>query len=220
MSGSTFETHLAALCVLDEPTRRRLYSYVVVQDEPVTRDQVSAALGIDRSLVAYHLDKLVESGLLAATFGSPDGRVSPGPGRPAKRYQPAEGEIAVSVPPRDYRLAAEILARAAEADDSSAVRRALDETAADIGRDLARADSGGAAHLDAVLERRGYQPYREGRVVRLRNCPFRHLAEQHTDLVCNMNLAFVSGLADAVGAEVQVRRDPAPDRCCVALHRV
>ncbi|MBW3578231.1 MAG: helix-turn-helix domain-containing protein [Actinobacteria bacterium] len=219
MSGSTFEAQLAALCVLDESTRRRLYSYVAVQDEPVTRDHVSASLGIDRSLVAYHLDKLVESGLLAATFAYPDGRASPGPGRPAKRYHPAEGEIAVSVPPRDYRLAAEILARAAEADDAWAARQALDETAADLGRDLARSEDGGAA-LDAVLEHRGYQPYREGRVVRLRNCPFRYLVEQHTDLVCNMNLAFVSGLADVLDPEVQVRRDPAPDRCCVALHRV
>jgi predicted ArsR family transcriptional regulator len=58
---------LASLSTLDDPVRRRLYEVVTRQPGPVGRDEAAAAAGVGRALAVYHLDKLVESGLLAAT---------------------------------------------------------------------------------------------------------------------------------------------------------
>ena len=220
-SPATSESdQLEPLSSLSDPTRRRLYEYVAGAPEPVSRDQASAALMLDRSLVAYHLDKLVAEGLLAASFARPEGRGGPGAGRPAKHYQRASGEFAVSLPPRDYRLAAELLARAAETETSGAVRRALDRVAADLGRELAAVNgSDGADDLIEHLVRHGYEPYDDDGVIRLRNCPFHQLARDHTELVCGMNLALLSGVLESLAIGARPRLDPAPGRCCVAFDR-
>jgi predicted ArsR family transcriptional regulator len=68
--------------------------------------------------------------------------------------------------------------------------------------------------LDTVLAAHGYEPYDDDGTRRLRNCPFHRLATAHTDLVCGMNLALLSALAEAVGAPGEAVLDPAPDRCC------
>lgn len=210
-------SRLAALCSLDDPTRAALYQLVVEQDGPVSRDEAARAVGVDRSVAAYHLDKLVDEGLLAVSFARPEGRGGPGAGRPAKHYEPAGGELEVSVPPRDYRLAAELLARAVAADESATLRGVLDDAARTLGTELA--ETGGRAALWEALERLGYRPYADEGVVRLRNCPFHRLAQRHTELVCGMNLALMSGLAEATDDGPRPRLDPAPGRCCVAFDR-
>jgi predicted ArsR family transcriptional regulator len=209
---------LAPLCSLDDDTRRRLYDVVVAAGEPVSRDQASAAAQVDRSLAAYHLDKLVEEGLLVTSFARPAGRGGPGAGRPAKYYRRADREFAVSVPPRDYELVAEIFARAAEGDASGRIASLLRDAATQTGRQLA--DGGdGEAGLLGHLRHQGYEPYDDHGVLRLRNCPFHHLARQHTELVCSMNLAVLSGLVEALGAPVRPKLDPVPGQCCVALEQ-
>ncbi|HEX5302556.1 MAG TPA: helix-turn-helix domain-containing protein [Streptosporangiaceae bacterium] len=139
---------LASLSTLDDPVRRRLYEVVTRQPGPMGRDEAAAAAGIGRALAVYHLDKLVESGLLAATYQRPAGRSGPGAGRPAKLYARAEREFTVTVPPRSYELAARLLLQAVEADDSGQSRAALGQAAWRLGAELGcgyRAEAGGGA---------------------------------------------------------------------------
>lgn len=203
------------LACLEDPTRRALYDHVVIRGEPVSREDAATALDIDRSLAAYHLDKLVDAGLLAPSFARPSGRGGPGAGRPAKHYARVEEELAVTVPPRDYRLAAELLARAATEDASGNVRRALDDTAAAMGREVAAA--GDTDDLRHLLASRGYEPLDDNGVMRLRNCPFHRLSRDHTELVCGMNLSLLDGTCRALDAPMRAILDPAPGRCCVAF---
>lgn len=207
---------LERLCSLDDPNRRRLYDYVAAQHEPVTRDEASQALGIERSTAAYHLDKLVDQGLLAESFARPDGRGGPGAGRPAKHYERSEAEVAVSIPPRDYQLVAELLARAIETDQAGTIRSELEKAARAHGKSLAdeRDTIDDLAHALSDL---GFEPYNDGGVLRLRNCPFHRLAREHTELVCGMNLALMQGLLEASDVSGEAALDPAPDRCCVAF---
>jgi predicted ArsR family transcriptional regulator len=52
----------------------------------------------------------------------------------------------------------------------------------------------------------------------LRNCPFHALATRHTELVCGINHAFVTGLVGGLGASgVRSRLVPRPGACCVEL---
>ncbi|MBP0459914.1 helix-turn-helix domain-containing protein [Streptomyces montanisoli] len=208
---------ISELSSLDDPVRRRLYDVVAARDEPTAREDAAAAAGISRTLAAYHLDKLVDAGLLTAGYARPAGRGGPGAGRPAKRYARARRELSVSVPPRDYALLAEVLAEAVAADDSGGVREAVASAAHAAGRAAGR--SAGGPDLTAALHACGYEPSETGEgCVELRNCPFHRLARRHTELVCGLNLHLVRGLLEASG-ERQDRAVLAPraDRCCVFI---
>jgi predicted ArsR family transcriptional regulator len=204
---------LGALGSLGDETRRRVYEHVAAQAGAVSREEVTEAVGIGRTLAAYHLDRLAAAGLLEVSYQRRTGRSGPGAGRPAKLYARAAREVAVSVPPRDYGVAARLLADAAAADTEGHTRLALTFAAERLGRELA-----GDGPLDATLRERGYEPYEdEPGVTRLRNCPFHAVAQRHPEVVCEMNRALLSGLVD--GTEVEASLEPGEGRCCVALRR-
>lgn len=217
---------MAALACLNEPLRLRLYEHVAASTEAVSRDGAAAALDVPRSVVAFHLDKLVAAGLLRVERRRPAGRGGPGAGRPAKWYSRAPGEVTVSVPERHYELAAQLLAEAAERAGPSlpmveALREVTHERGFALGTDLRQRMGDGSPTVDdtvAVLETLGYEPRPTGGVVTMANCPFHVLAAEHPELVCGMNLHLLEGLAEAAGlASGTARLDPAPGRCCVTL---
>src|SRR5688572_28942993 len=161
---------LGALSSLGDDTRRRVYEHVAGQSAPVSREEVAAATGIGRTLAAYHLDRLAKEGLLAISHERRTGRSGPGAGRPAKLYARSAREVAVSIPPRDYHLAARLLADAAAADTEGRTRLALSAAAERLGRELAGEQEQPVASL---LRERGYEPYEgEPGVTLLRICPF------------------------------------------------
>jgi predicted ArsR family transcriptional regulator len=207
-------TDLAALSSLDDPVRRRLYEVVRERTEPVGRDEAAAAAGVGRALAVYHLDKLVEAGLLTASYQRPPGRSGPGAGRPAKLYTRSDREFAATVPPREYELAARLLAQAVESDASGRSRAALRDAARRAGAGLGR-----EGDLEGVLAEHGYEPRRDDAgTIRLRNCPFHQLAEQHKEVVCGMNLGLIEGIVAGLGVPgVRPALDPSPGHCCVAI---
>ncbi|MFL6118462.1 helix-turn-helix transcriptional regulator [Actinophytocola sp.] len=206
---------IEAIVVLQDAVRRRLYEYVVAQDHEVSRNEAAEGAGIQRTLAAFHLDKLVDAGLLVTESRRLTGRSGPGAGRPAKLYRRSGAEHHVSVPARDYRTAADLLAEVA---DCARLDDELRAAAAREGR-AALAAAGPIEDLDAmraVLSARGYEPRADGAVLRLVNCPFHVLSERHPALICGMNLALLEGLVE--GAEgLRARMDPRPGMCCVAV---
>ncbi|MEU3748813.1 MULTISPECIES: helix-turn-helix transcriptional regulator [Streptomyces] len=214
-----------AIALLQDPVRRRLYEYVVAQGREVGRNEAAEAAGVARTLAAHHLDRLTEGGLLESGSRRLTGRSGPGAGRPAKVYTRARAERSVSLPARDYRTAAELLAEAAE-------QAGLDAGLCAAARRRGEALRGSATpcgDLDeavAMLATRGYEPHLEGAgsgegattepVVRMRNCPFHAVAERFPPLVCGMNLALLEGLLGTDGA-VRARMDARPGECCVVV---
>jgi predicted ArsR family transcriptional regulator len=240
MNAIDVDQQLTGLAGLGDPVRRALYRHVAERGVPVSRDDAAQAVGISRPLAAYHLDKLVDDGLLAARYQRRGGRRGPGAGRPAKHYLRADRQVELSLPARDYAALAELLARALEADPSGAAKAALARAAAALGAELAAEaatrdgeppaaghPSGGdpdqaIAALRGALDARGYEPYDEpDGTIRLRNCPFDRIAAQHRELVCGANHAMLQALTDRLGGDAPVRAvlDPQPGRCCVALRR-
>ncbi|GAA1606374.1 helix-turn-helix transcriptional regulator [Actinoplanes couchii] len=195
---------LASVAALADGVRRAAYRRVAdAGGDPVGRDEVAETLGVGRTLAAHHLDRLVEAGLLEVSYQRRSGRTGPGAGRPAKMYRIAPGEHTVSVPPRSYRSAAEMLAETIE-------RTGAEETLYAVAREQGRAQP---ADLTAL----GYSPTGEDDRIILRNCPFHQLAEQFPPLICGMNLAMLEGAL--AGSEWTPRMDPAPGRCCVTLSK-
>jgi predicted ArsR family transcriptional regulator len=217
MPQPELDRRLAALASLGDPLRRALYRSVTSRDGGVGRDEAAAAVGVSRALAAYHLDKLVEAGMLETRFERRTGRRGPGAGRTAKLYLRSASPVEVALPARDYELMAGLLARAVEADPSGGAGSALDRAARAMGAEVA-AERGDDAEVASVLDDRGYEPYQDQGVLRLRNCPFGRLAEAHRDLVCHANLAFMEGLLDGLGrGGLRAVLEPRPGRCCVAF---
>ena len=218
---------VARLGSLGDPTRRALYEYVSRQAQPAGRDEAAAAAGISRTLAAYHLDRMVEDGLLEVSFARRTGRSGPGAGRPAKLYRRAARQFNISLPPRDYELAARIFAAAVESEPSGQAWSALRESAESFGCDVAaeverrmagRREPERTGVLEEVLGERGYEPFHdEDGVIRLRNCPFDRLAEAHRQTVCGMNLALLGQAAASPKGTRKAVLDPRPGLCCVAL---
>ncbi len=219
---------IAAIAALKEPARRALYRYVAQQADEVSRDQAARATGLSRVLAAFHLDRLVKAGLLVSTFRRLSDRKGPGGGRPSKLYRRAPRDIRVNVPERRYDLLARVLATAIEKADGEAGARALTDAAGEFGVSLgarARRQAGATGDRAAMLagaERElascGFEPRLSDDVVRLRNCPFDALVQDHRDLVCATNLALVRGLLTGLGAQaLEAHLDPQPGHCCVAL---
>ena len=220
------EAQISAIAALDEPTRRSLYDYVMRQSAPVSRDDATAALELPRATAAFHLDRLVDEGLLEAVYQRRTGRTGPGAGRPAKLYQRSAHHVAVSLPPRRYDLAGRLLAGALEHAErcGDSPRAILDQRAYQLGRELAdtaRSATGDRDTQDTALQAlqaHGFEPRRQGDEITLANCPFHALAQEYTDLVCGMNLRLLDGLLDGLAPTgLTTHAHPDPAHCCVRL---
>ena len=221
---------VAAIAALEDDVRRALFEHVRGAGQPVTRESAAAAVGISRNLAAFHLDKLVELGLLRSGFGAGPRRV----GRAPRVYEPAAVDVCVRVPERSPELLADILMAAV-------VEEGPDERAADAAQRVARergaavgaaerarlrggrvgAERALAASME-VLERCGYRPETaDGSTIRLRNCPFHPMATQSPALVCGLNGAYLNGFLSGLGAVEAVTVEPAahPGGCCAQLRR-
>src|SRR5512143_1303870 len=223
MDPKEFEHQVVALSALDDPLRRRLFRLVERRGE-VSRDQAARGAGVSRALAAFHLDKLVEAGLLEASFRRLSGRSGPGAGRPSKLYRRSSLELDVTLPQRRYEWAAQVLARALGESPpaaTDALQRAARAHGESIGRELRKPPAGtpplrAAAH---ALGTCGFDPALApaGQLV-LRNCPFASLRAGCRDVVCGMNLALIDGVLGGLGlAGVTAALEPQPDTCCVAL---
>ena len=222
MDANARSDDLAALQLLDEPVRRKLYDWVADQPDAVGREAAAAAVGVSRGLAAFHLDKLVEAGLLEASYRRLSGRVGPGAGRPARVYRRSGREFSVTVPERRYERAAGLFASALERMGGGGPPAELVEAARDMGRQLgsgADRRGSGRTRLIRALEAGGYEPITDAHgTIRLRNCPFDALADAHRSLVCGTNLALADGIVAGVGASDMVPvLDRQPGFCCVTF---
>lgn len=221
---------MSAVAALSDDLRSRMYGYIRRAGRPVTREEAAHAVGISRKLAAFHLDKLVDVGMLTASTAtaSQPGRV----GRAPKVYEPTNRDVSVTIPPRALDTIGAILV------DAIASQKA-DETAEDARNRVAREHGrrlavGGHPPLrgrlgperaltvtERTLDDFGYEPYRpEPQCLRLRNCPFHPITERAPALVCGINEAFLTGILEGLGAECLLAAlRPLPDECCVQIGR-
>jgi len=230
---------LEALAALADPVRRRLYEVVSESADPVSRDRAARSAGVSRALAAFHLEKLVDAGLVESSFKRLSGRTGPGAGRPSKLYVRSALRVDVSLPERRYEWAAHMLARAladVRSDESvAALERSARAHGESVGREQAAlasrehdpragterrdTEAPGLDQAKRALESCGFEPAAgpAGELL-LRNCPFDRLRDGCRELVCGMNLSLIEGVITGLSAEgVTASLEPAPERCCVVL---
>jgi predicted ArsR family transcriptional regulator len=216
-----------AVAALEDAQRARLYAVARDADAPVTRGEAADRVGISRKLAAFHLDRLVDAGLLEATLDRPAGRRI---GRTPKRYRVSRLDVQVSIPERRYDLVGEILLDAIEhAGTGEVPTEAVTRVARDRGRQLGthtRAErklgrlgpERAASLVKELLGELGFEPVSRGDQIIQRNCPFHRLAQRSATLVCGINLAFVDGMLEGLAASrLRAELAPADGRCCVVV---
>ena len=222
------ESAASSLAALADPIRRRLYRFVMGEPGAVSREQGAAGVGVPGHTAKFHLDRLVDDGLLDVEFRRLSGKTGPGAGRPAKLYRRSRRQIALSLPQRSYDLLSTILARGIEEADADGTP--MGEVTARVSREEGH-EFGTAAAPEAPtgdslnrlawsLRPHGYEPRIENERMVLENCPFDKVARDHTDLVCGLNLEFVGGVAEGLGCtDLAVSLEPSSGRCCVSARR-
>ena len=171
-------------------------------DSPVSREQAAEAVGLPVHSVKFHLDRLVEEGLLEVEFRRLT-RPSGSRRRPAVQALPrARAECRVSLPAR--RTTSPPPSSPTPSSGWHGPRRrwtaAIDDRRDRRGRALAQGTP--RPHGRAARAARRWRscwhdtatsprPPRRHRARALANCPFDRLARDHTDLVCGINLALV-----------------------------
>lgn len=223
-----FASQVASVGALAEPARRALYLFVAAQADAVSRERAAEGCQLPLHTVKFHLDRLVDEGLLEVEFRRLSGRAGPGAGRPSKLYRRSVRPVSVSLPERRYDIAGGVLAAAIDGSmrEGVAVRDAVAEAAEAEGRRIAGERPAGSAESELertadVLGRHGYEPRTTDGEIHLANCPFDSLAREHTALVCGMNLALIGGVLEGLECHaIEAVLDPEPGLCCVKARQV
>jgi len=232
------EQDLAALARLGEafgePTRVRVYGLLSSAAAPCSAGELAQALGLHRTVVRAHLERLVELGFLVSGV-----RHTGRGGRPAKVYAVAPETV---LPEHRHRWLAEavldLMGRLVEEGQllpSSAIGslEAAGETCGKLLREslavsaeaqTGRAASGkeqalpAATRLAAIrwLAAAGYEP-RPGpggvADLTLDACAFPDLHERHGGLVCAFDQGLLRGLFETAGAELALIPGGDEDAC-------
>jgi predicted ArsR family transcriptional regulator len=187
-------------------SRSRVLDVLRGADAPFGVRELAGRVGLHPNTARFHLDGLVEAGLVerATEAGGQ-------PGRPRTLYYARP--VAAAAGQRSYRLLAEIL--------TTLVAEHLprpSHAATEVGRTwggylierpapFERLDPDAAVErLVGVLAEIGFDPevekpaqraqparVRAGVRLRLRHCPFREVAERHRDVVCSLHLGLMQG---------------------------
>ena len=202
---------LSLFKVLADRSRYSIYQELAGSPEALSATEISSRLNLHPNTVRLHLEKMREAGLVEA---APDRHG--GVGRPHYSWRPADSVSPLGLEPAGFRLLASLLAEVAA--DSELKPGA----AAAVGRrhvadrppalPSPAALPGGASCLDALigeLALLGFDPAVEpetpqraqgSRVadISFTSCPFRELAVQYPDVVCELHRGITEGLASAL----------------------
>lgn len=211
------EQRLRAVTSLGDPVRKKLFELVRDAGAPMSRDECAEALGLPKSTIRVHLDRLVDESLLRVEFRKMGERTGPGSGRPSKLYAVARREVSASVPPRHYDLAASLLAAGVQRsiDTGGGIEASLAEVAREEGLRMGQE----AGNIHTLLAENGYSPEPDGDGgTIMANCPFHRLSQDHQGVVCSLNGALLGGALEGCGDD---RHALAPDQeishCCARL---
>jgi predicted ArsR family transcriptional regulator len=191
-------------------SRARVLELLRAAGSPLGVQEVAERSGLHPNTTRFHLDRLVEAGLATR---EPQARAAPG--RPSMAYRATGGGGPAGG--RRYRLLAEMLTSLI-AGTMPEPGKAAEEAGREWGGYLTeqpppyqRPDAAEAVgQLAATLEELGFAPQviAHGGQYRLRlyQCPFREVAQQHQDIVCALHLGLMNGALARMRAPVTADR--------------
>lgn len=202
---------MADVTLMDSPAevpvggkRGEVLAQLRATDHPLSVTDIAEVTGLHVNTARFHLDGLVNDGLAERAVEPRET-----PGRPRVLYT-ARGALPG---PRSFGFLAEMLTGLVASLDGAG------QAATDAGRAWGRhlvdrpapservREDEATERLNRVLDAIGFQPESgpgdDGVEVRLRHCPFREVAERHTDIVCAIHLGLMRGALEELRAPLE-----------------
>jgi len=202
---------------LGDPTRHRVFQYLVDSEHPVSVAELTAYVGLNHNAVRQHLTVLRDAGLILEEVESRDR-----PGRPRLLYRLHPEAAGKWGTPGAYAWLAGLLAEALQHDWSA---REVGRQEG-IRRSQVYVDSDPSDAMEQELAGRGFRPRRTDRGRQmgfvLERCPFMDVAATHPKTVCQLHLGLAEGLAEGLGALIVDRltaKDPRRAGCRLVIRR-
>jgi predicted ArsR family transcriptional regulator len=206
--------------VLAQPTRARLFAYLVGLGRPAGTDELAAELGLHPSGVRVHLDRLLAAGLIARE------RVPQTIGRPRDSWSIAPDALPGGEPRDTYPRLARWLTRSIPARPGRL--REVERAGREVGRELPSTRGGDPAEeaMGRALTALGFAPQRQaaqpGRVLfRLGSCPYRDAARENQPVVCALHRGLTQGMLDRLDPTARltsfVPEDPDRAGCLIEV---
>jgi predicted ArsR family transcriptional regulator len=185
---------------LSEPNRRALLDVLGRARAGLSAGELAAELHLHPNTVRAHLELLRRAGLVTSMLeerhrpGRPRRLFRARPRSAADEHQLLAAGLAGSLDPLPDgpRLAEEAGRRWGR---HLVERPAPDERVDEIESEQRVCD---------LLDERGFSPELDGRVIRMRNCPFRELAERYPRVVCALHRGLLNGALEELDAPVRV----------------
>ncbi|MCF3941766.1 helix-turn-helix transcriptional regulator [Oceanobacillus alkalisoli] len=200
--------------VMSDPTRFNIYQHLVEHHQDVSVTDISEAFDIHPNVARLHLSKLEEINLVTSYLKKTGKGV-----RPGRRYQLSNEVVELNFPARDYKILSSI-ALEALMDLGEPGKQALYETGKKYGTEVMHQDM---KHLNedadvkekiTVLERTGrmlgmYPSFKYDKETNsihfsVNNCPFREIASNNHQLVCEMHRIFLKGMFEALFTSIEL----------------
>ncbi|CAM3805372.1 helix-turn-helix transcriptional regulator [Mesobacillus zeae] len=211
------EQTLKITSVLSDPTRYYIYQYITKRHKDVTVQEIADHFDIHPNVARLHLSKLEDVNMLV----SETKKTGKG-GRPSRLYRLSEDVIQLSFPFRDYQLLSKI-AMVTMMSLGEEGKKALYQTGKRLGAELIDQEIALHPHVSDVLsfEQKlnivrsaatiaGFYPEFETNedqtkiFFQIFNCPFKEVAIDHTESVCNMHHEFLRGMFESLFGEIEL----------------
>jgi predicted ArsR family transcriptional regulator len=200
--------------LLASTSRVALLQLLRLSAGPLGIDEIAQQIGLHQNTARFHLDRLVDSGYVVRRSATPGG-----PGRPRVIYEATAARDGEG----SYRLLAEVFAQYLAADSERPMKDAVDAGRGWAGStrrrqpDLDGPEAAAAtpvseevaiAEVVRMLADIGFAPElsTDGTSIHLHHCPFRALAESHSDVVCGTHLGMIQGALAELGGPISVTR--------------
>lgn len=204
--------------VLAQPTRARIYRYLVGLRLAASTEQIAQALELHPNGVRRHLERLVDSGLVERQ------RRKGERGRPRDRWK-LTNKAPGGVQPSAYADLAKWLARAIGSGPGTEAE--IEQTGFEIGQELIPEEAGAASEVfSELLSSLGFQPEFDvkadgGFTCKLQNCPYRESAQEYADVICTLHRGITNGLLAKADSEATLEsfepQDPEQAGCLIGV---
>lgn len=203
--------------VLSDPTRYYIYQYITKRHQEVTVQEIADSFNIHPNVARLHLSKLEDVNMLV----SETKKTGKG-GRPSRLYRLSDDVIQLNFPYRDYQLLANI-AMQTMLSLGEAGKEALYLTGKRFGSELIEQEVASQHQVSEELSfdqklniiksaatMAGFYPDFEANedhtkiYFEIYNCPFKEVAMDHKETVCNMHFQFLKGMFESLFTSIEL----------------
>ncbi|MDZ5471014.1 helix-turn-helix domain-containing protein (plasmid) [Bacillus sp. 31A1R] len=202
--------------VLSDPTRYYIYQYITKMHQEVTVQEIADNFNIHPNVARLHLSKLEDVNMLI----SETKKTGKG-GRPSRLYRLSDDVIQLNFPFRDYQLLSRIAIETMISLGEEG-KKALYLTGKKFGKEVIeqeinRQNNGGSLTFEQKLNSlknaatmAGFYPEFEANddqtkiYFQIFNCPFKEVAIEHSETVCNTHFEFLKGMFEQLFDSVEL----------------